>query len=1075
MRSASDLRGVRLNSTHAQPLMAESASAESLSGVSLSPTTLRARRFPTQFRRTTSSSLLFGADSATHTHVMVPVGSGGGVNHAYRSTDSFADVSSTGSLAMLFSPVGGGPRSPQFPPVDPNTVTVFYPPQHWPEGAESGAALEYGAPNAASARDANADLCQVRVEGYFDRDVSALVQSDLPRSTLLYVMTASDGRDLMFKLIQYSLQLAMCVLKAPSLVSVEARAFVDPWADQFFRNYNTIRHGRSLFKVGRGILNLFTLQSVVERLWWHYDAAILEMLAPLLALRHSVEANVDFLASRTPTSSPTTSTATARQTSEADTPTLPPGRLQRWLRQLLPGGAASCDRLDRSRNGHPVRQHDADTLITDDLYSNVSRVERGIGIRVSPTQRGPSRTLEVAAVSPTVRSEPSGSPSLTPLAAPNGSATAAPLYVRGSPSAAPFRPSWPAAAVGEGGREADAAGFATTRRSSVNASLCMTSPQPPAVGAVVQVIAAPVVTPGAAGTEATTTNAVVTANTSNKEDVFARSSWSAASPMLATVPPTPEHQSLEENQQCPNDGFLSKLGSMGTFETGSYGAAGLSLNDENGPPLRSGTLPLTHGGHVGNSGVGTNPSSRVITAPLLLQPLQTTEPPAPCAGGSFVDAIAAAAPPTSITTSCAAADGTRSYFTPTERVPSAAKLSLDDEPRGQQRHGDCSPSATPAAATEGSQPDAVEVSSAAGGEEKKHYNDSEFSLESHPASDCGILDRSIDLITEPASAAAPARWRKPPTQFNPVLMVLIGVRNLAAACRRFMRDLTMISSERFIAFDYVENNRERLHRRINHLWLVVSVIDLLLNTIRLAQTGWFRYAMARQSLRSTCGCAAHEDPQDVMRKNNNTMITRKGNLFFPKLDLDYGAPYASNVTFLEAANPMHMMPACSRCDCLYADRISERPTAAAAVGFASPAMHGPKHPSIEREEYPTLRYPTAQRHGARPASGESPARTLAPPPPLEESSASLLFLPRILWKAFNYAWLIRAHPNLTSTLLLEARYIAELFLAYKYCFGGYEPNCRDAPMAQVLKPYGAVAGMVSAAVGLLRVVESAPS
>ncbi|CAD2222611.1 hypothetical protein AGDE_15472 [Angomonas deanei] len=120
-------------------------------------------------------------------------------------------------------------------------------------------------------KGANADVSQVRVEGYYNQsNVGALIPSDLPRSTLLYVLTASEGRDLIFKSVQYSLQLIICFLKTPALFSPEMLPIADSLALRFWKNYNTIRHGRSLFKLGRGLINLFTLHDVCEKLLMKY-------------------------------------------------------------------------------------------------------------------------------------------------------------------------------------------------------------------------------------------------------------------------------------------------------------------------------------------------------------------------------------------------------------------------------------------------------------------------------------------------------------------------------------------------------------------------------------------------------------------------------------------------------------------------------------------------------------------------------------------------------------------------------------------------------------------------------------
>ncbi|CAD2222612.1 hypothetical protein AGDE_15471 [Angomonas deanei] len=176
----------------------------------------------------------------------------------------------------------------------------------------------------------------------------------------------------------------------------------------------------------------------------------------------------------------------------------------------------------------------------------------------------------------------------------------------------------------------------------------------------------------------------------------------------------------------------------------------------------------------------------------------------------------------------------------------------------------------------------------------------------------------------PASEAAPSNWRKGPLNFNTTFMVLLGIRNLAAACRRFMRDITLISSERFFILPFVEQNRRMLHRRINYLWLIVAIIDIILNTYRLSRPGWTKYVNARQEVRYYCGCKGNENPNDTVWYANGFVVRRKLDLFFPALDLDFGAPYASTINFFEAADPVHMQPACSRCGCLYRETSSYR-------------------------------------------------------------------------------------------------------------------------------------------------------
>lgn len=558
---------------------------------------------------------------------------------------------------------------------------------------------------------------------------------------------------------------------------------------------------------------------------------------------------------------------------------------------------------------------------------------------------------------------------------------------------------------------------------------------------------------------------------------------------------------------------------------------------------------------------------------------------------------------------------------------------------GAQGSADAAPSAAPAAAappaaaTSTLAPAAPPNSIASGTYVASHrpqqapskeLNESDMSIRSSSTSSSfhvrqggagGALSTWLKEL-QPAEAALPARWRKGPLQFNTLLMTLLGIRNLAAACRRFLRDATLVSTERFGTFQILEAHRHLITRIINRCWLLVSIIDLVLNTVRLLQPGWVKYATARQNIHCRCGCQGDDDPADMVWRTHGFIARRKTDLFFPPLDLDYGAPFVSCLAYVEAADPAKLMPACSRCGFLYREVASEsdsevddvdaaaaaRPAGAtqgttSRVGFATPpparlvaaaggAIAGlpkalaagtppPHHRhlagttsfsedphrsahhshlqarstgqaaslgtagSVEREKprwvqiydeevllgesqqmqqlqlQQRLRPPGGgRRETQRPtamASGEaglnSPVQDLeqhpsnstvvdaigdAAPATAEEarlqrrkggaghqqpaeSSTGILFVPWIMRKFFDYVWLLRVHPNLTSTVLLEARCIAELYLAYKYCFSNFETYKADAPLSAILNPYCALAGMVSAAVGLLRVVESAPS
>jgi hypothetical protein len=416
--------------------------------------------------------------------------------------------------------------------------------------------------------------------------------------------------------------------------------------------------------------------------------------------------------------------------------------------------------------------------------------------------------------------------------------------------------------------------------------------------------------------------------------------------------------------------------------------------------------------------------------------------------------------------------------------------------------------------------------------------------------------------------------------------------------RRFLRDACLISTERFIAFTFVETHRRSITRFINRCWLIISIIDLILNTVRLLEPGWGKYATARQNIRCRCGCQGDDDPADSVWRTHGFIARRKTDLFFPPLNLDYGAPFVSSVSYMEAADPARLMPACSRCGCLYKELPAEAalldgeedvpaspmPIPGGAVSLSaagdntlnrSTSMHaslpseapfvmamsrsaraasdvvgdGDRSVSgvaMEREKPRWVQLYEAEVHEAEEArrrrSANGPAASgfavearresqkpgsgkklnadadgshqagsgnytagttggmvdLAPLPRLKPllncdthnhaipgtvssldgsgpRSTGILFVPWMMRKFFDYVWLLRVHPNLTATILLEARYLAEFYLSYKYCFGSYEAYTSDAPLSAILHPDGAIAGIVSAAVGLLRVVESAPT
>ncbi|CBZ24411.1 conserved hypothetical protein [Leishmania mexicana MHOM/GT/2001/U1103] len=1138
--------------------------------------------------------------------------------------------------------------------------------------------------------DANEDRVKVRVEGYYEHNgVGVLIPNDLPPSTLLYVLTASDGRDLMFKLIQYSLQLTICFLKTPSLFSPEAQILMGPMAERLYRNYNTIRHGRSLFKMGRGLLNLFTLQTVCERMWMKYKSGISRATcAVVMPVVSCLEKGLMSMGA-----SPLWGQYLSC-------------RLLRWTQaaQVTPGQGRSEEpenstvpdwRTQQRAHEQPSTPSAKDTLLTDGVYttSGAEKAEQSVttmqaasgsvaglkslkgnvglalkevydcagggggvggGDAWSSQPTPPCATVDSQTSTSRVHSE-QPSPATGDAAASKGV---------GELSLLPCAPSGGLSAEGLGRRTSEIATAAPTPNaeskrefSDPGALLCM--PSGPAAGS------ASTTSSGEEGTDAprakpphvmdTLSFSVELGHQQHQRhgltpSTTAHPTASTFSLATAATAPTlsahytadgvdnagrktllhPLKQSSSINTPTPtanssitgddvgdhlHEGVESSIIHNGTplmpaARSPSYGSMTSQLMPElaSGSGLTPADGPLSVPNNWRIACAPTVPPSRsdglVVTATLtcssveLLKPLKPTEAPSTAASPSeemikvdgttnfslTPNSTATRTPPpqslsaADMSTSIQAATaslvdntGTEIYnierngrhasplrdcctvSMPAAQPPVTAALPASELPATTHTRVAAALNDDPAlpAATDGKESNISIISS-----------NTSSCLQERQGNHAEALSTYFREV-QPASAALPARWRKGVLQFNPVLMTLLGIRNLAAACRRFLRDITLISTERFGTLRLVQVHRHAITHIINRCWLVVSIIDLLLNTMRLLQPGWVKYATARQNIHCRCGCYGDDDPSDKVWRTHGFIARRKTDLFFPPLDLDYGAPFVSSISYMEAADPAQLMAACRRCGCLYREILSEsdqegdkaeaeavdvsggasmppsRTPAAmskAAASFSDDGHHkGENHrsatrkllctPGLEREkprwvqlyneevmsgesqQQQRLRSPGARWEKQNPSSEEqqdSSVEQLEKPvsnnmlkssagerQPADEmrqrrksgaarerpaeSSAGILFVPWIMRKFFDYVWLLRVHPNLASTVLLEARCIAELYLSYKYCFGNFETFMSDAPLRAILNPYGALAGIVSASVGLLRVIESAPS
>ncbi|KAK7194609.1 hypothetical protein NESM_000379400 [Novymonas esmeraldas] len=1167
----------------------------------------------------------------------------------------------------------------------PKGVSIVYPHLSSPVDPY-GRAVDYASARGMSVteEDANEDRVQVRVEGYYESNgVGVLIPNDLPPSTLLYVLTASDGRDLMFKLIQYGLQLTICFLKTPSLFSPGVQVLMGPMAERLYRNYNTIRHGRSLFKMGRGLLNLFTLQTVCERMWLRYEHGIARAAcAVLLPVVSRLEQGALLLGA---------SPLWGRYVS---------CRLLRWVQAVQASpGHSRCDDIDdpsapewraqhRLRDQQQQQQQQSTavvhgTLLADDMFVHVAEAERAAAPtatreREAKTAHGNSssgigRTLRrvagYAGGAVVGAGAHASAQSAFPLTAEDSrtntsaeqSEQQSPTTGSGSAGSAgvgglPLLPRVPSRTLSTGSTSpaswgghvssglttaAPTPSAAAAKRNSTSGGPaspppCATGTLPLSVELELQRNAQPPSTlfaataPDALGPPPTTAAATMTATNTTAaaaaaDGVGRRTLLHPLKRLTKEAAETADDSASSDearDRRPPGaDSSVTHNGSSSMMPVArspsSFGSVTTPLMPEmaSGGGLMPGEGPLSVPNHWQIACAPTVPPSQsdelVLPAPTLPYPVAgsfstlrlttsstSTAAPLPC-----TSTVKSSSPSTSTPLDGADAGRPVHLQSPASTAPAEVSITTQpptrrptdaDEtpPHGGATAGDRPSTSnsrnrcpafvfTTAAAAAAPPSDAprpaphmatpTNTSSSPNDPNSKARDDSEVSLLSSGSSSSLHAQQNIPahaLSTwlrepQPASAALPVRWRKGVLQFSPLLMALLGLRNFAAACRRFLRDATLVSTERLLTVPFVEVHRHAITRLINRCWFVVSVIDLLLNTVRLLQPGWVKYATARQNIHCRCGCHGDDDPADMVWRTHGFIARRKTDLVFPPLDLDYGAPFVSSLAYVEAADPARLMPACSRCGFLYREVPSDSESetdaadgagrgAAAApraahghnASLSAPATAGSLSDDgwrvdghrgargstgavgvVEREkprwvqlyneevqlgESQRLRSPGGRRETQRPSTEETHAtpaqelgarrssntvvggtgdglaadavrqrrRSTAAPPPPPQSAASptgILFVPWLMRKFFDYVWLLRVHPNLTSTVLLEARCIAELYLSYKYCFGGFETFTADAPLSAVLHPCGAVAGIVSASVGLLRVMESAPA
>lgn len=312
-------------------------------------------------------------------------------------------------------------------------------------------------------------------------------------------------------------------------------------------------------------------------------------------------------------------------------------------------------------------------------------------------------------------------------------------------------------------------------------------------------------------------------------------------------------------------------------------------------------------------------------------------------------------------------------------------------------------------------------------------DDGETGVDEHD----GLLWTQEASASIPGAYALPSRWRRAASDFSSPWMLILLLRCCLSVGRNVARDLLFLTSKEFLTLPLLLTLQGKLQNAASYSWLAVSVLDLVLNTYRLSQPGWFAYESIRRSVAARCLCnsievegAAVHSPRTRRRPSSAIHPCT-----FAPTDLDFGSVTPTTAKFFEAASPEHMQPLCVHCGYVLCEATSMSMSSTAST----PKSSAPQ--SVALAEVPPKR----------------------------------MVVPWMVRKGLDRLWVCMNHPNLTQTLLLQLRYLCDVIVSAGYAVGDFEPVAGEEPLNQHLHVAGSVAGLVSALVALYRVKLSAPS
>ena len=320
------------------------------------------------------------------------------------------------------------------------------------------------------------------------------------------------------------------------------------------------------------------------------------------------------------------------------------------------------------------------------------------------------------------------------------------------------------------------------------------------------------------------------------------------------------------------------------------------------------------------------------------------------------------------------------------------------------------------------------------------------------------IGRAVTFVTPPSSPLKRSRMER---WLRLVQVGLLLARSIASTARNVTRDINHLfmkkdffgiraaAAETLASREASRAAQQRINRVAWSCWVALAACDVTLNLIRLV---WSWSAWVPNLERFECAC---------MRVGYHDL----SRLEFAPLDLVRGCPAASFAEkFLAAADPGEFTVTCTRCG------QSRHPTSRQSDAVSCAADANDHHVDDDGSTTTVALVAPQDLPGGGGGGGGSELLDAAVDKVSSSAAApprrGVLFLPLLLRRLYRTWFTVLHHGNLRQTLLLQLRYVCELYMAMFYSYYG---EAGDGTKAQE-RPVAAE-DLALPPLGLLRVLE----